>query len=347
MRIGPIEIGAEHPPLVIAELSGNHNQSLERALELVEAAAESGVRAIKLQTYTPDTITLDSDKSGFIIADESSPWSGRNLYQLYKEAHTPWEWHKPIIDRASELGMLWFSSPFDETAVEFLEQLNAPAYKIASFENCDLELIKKVVSTGKPIILSTGMASLSELDQAVETVRSGGCDEFALLKCTSTYPANPRSSNVRTVSHLREMFKCEVGLSDHTLGIGAAIAAIACGATIIEKHLTLRRSDGGVDSSFSLEPDEMRSLIVEASFAWEALGEIFYGPTREEEKSAIFKRSLYIAEDIEEGDLFTSRNLRSIRPGLGLPPRYIEILIGRRAKSSFKAGTPVTWDLVL
>ena len=347
MRIGPIEIGAEHPPLVIAELSGNHNQSLERALELVEAAAESGVRAIKLQTYTPDTITLDSDKSGFIIADESSPWSGRNLYQLYKEAHTPWEWHKPIIDRASELGMLWFSSPFDETAVEFLEQLNAPAYKIASFENCDLELIKKVVSTGKPIILSTGMASLSELDQAVETVRSGGCDEFALLKCTSTYPANPRSSNVRTISHLREMFKCEVGLSDHTLGIGAAIAAIACGATIIEKHLTLRRSDGGVDSSFSLEPDEMRSLIVETRIAWEALGEISYGPTREEKESAIFKRSLYIAEDVAEGDVFTSRNLRSIRPGLGLPPRYIEILIGRRARSSLKAGTPVTWDLVL
>ena len=347
MRIGSIEIGVEHPPLVIAELSGNHNQSLERALELVEAAAESGVRVIKLQTYTPDTITLDSDKPGFVIADESSPWAGQNLYQLYREAHTPWEWHKPIIDRACELGMLWFSSPFDETAVEFLEQLDTPAYKIASFENCDLGLIKKIVSTGKPIILSTGMATLSELDQAVETIRSGGCDEFALLKCTSTYPANPKNSNVRTVSHLREMFKCEVGLSDHTLGIGAAIAAVACGATIIEKHFTLRRADGGVDSSFSLEPDEMQSLIVEASLAWEALGEISYGPTSEEEKSTMFKRSLYIAEDIEEGDLFTSRNLRSIRPGLGLPPRYIEILIGRRAKNSLKAGTPVTWDLVL
>ena len=347
MRIGSIEIGVEHPPLVIAELSGNHNQSLERALELVEAAAESGVRVIKLQTYTPDTITLDSNKPGFVIADESSPWAGQNLYQLYREAHTPWEWHKPIIDRACELGMLWFSSPFDETAVEFLEQLDTPAYKIASFENCDLGLIKKIVSTGKPIILSTGMATLSELDQAVETIRSGGCDEFALLKCTSTYPANPKNSNVRTVSHLREMFKCEVGLSDHTLGIGAAIAAVACGATIIEKHFTLRRADGGVDSSFSLEPDEMQSLIVEASLAWEALGEISYGPTSEEEKSTMFKRSLYIAEDIEEGDLFTSRNLRSIRPGLGLPPRYIEILIGRRAKNSLKAGTPVTWDLVL
>jgi len=347
MRIGSIEIGVEHPPLVIAELSGNHNQSLERALELVEAAAASGVRAIKLQTYTPDTITLDSNNPGFVISDESSPWSGRNLYQLYKDAHTPWEWHKPIIDRVLELGMLWFSSPFDETAVEFLEQLHAPAYKIASFENCDLELIKKVVSTGKPVILSTGMATLSELDQAVETMRNGGCDDFALLKCTSTYPANPKNSNVRTISHLREMFRCEVGLSDHTLGIGAAVSAVAFGATIIEKHLTLKRADGGVDSSFSLEPNEMQSLITEANLAWEALGEISYGPTPEEEESKMFKRSLYIAEDIQKGELFTSRNLRSIRPGLGLPPKYIEMLMGRKAKTSLKAGTPVTWDLVL
>ena len=271
INIGGRPIGQEHPPFVIAEMSGNHNQSLERALEIVEAAAKAGAHAIKLQTYTADTITLDVRGGSFEINDSNSLWAGKNLYDLYKQAHTPWHWHGPIIERARELGILCFSSPFDESAVDFLENLNVPAYKIASFENNHLPLIRKAASTGKPLIISTGMATLGELDQAVSTAREAGCNQLILLKCTSTYPATPENTNISTIPHLKKLFGVEVGLSDHTLGVGVSVASVALGASIIEKHFTLSRADGGVDSAFSLEPHELNSLVVESERAWQAL----------------------------------------------------------------------------
>jgi pseudaminic acid synthase len=345
-KIGNISIGKGHRPYIIAEMSGNHNQSLERALEITKAAASTGAHALKLQTYTADTMTLDVKKAEFYIDDNKSLWKGNSLYELYKLAYTPWEWHKPIIERAKELGMLCFSTPFDDTAVDFLEDLNVPAYKVASFENIHLPLIKKVASTGKPMIISTGMASIAEMDEMVQTIRDAGCEQFILLKCTSTYPATPGNSNVLTIPHMRKLFNCEVGLSDHTMGIGASVAAVAHGATVIEKHFTLNRADGGVDSAFSMEPEEMKQLVIETERAWQSLGQVKYGSTEAEKGSLTFRRSLYIAEDMKKGDVFTEKNLRIVRPGLGLPPKYYEILLGRKVNRDVKKGTAMEWDLL-
>ena len=338
-------IGAQARPYLIAEMSGNHNQSLERALAIVDAAAAAGADAVKLQTYTADTMTLDVRTPGFVIDDANSLWAGRQLYDLYKEAYTPWEWHAPIMARAASHGMHCFSSPFDETAVDFLESLGVPAYKVASFEATDLPLIRKVAGTGKPVIISTGMASLAEIDEAVRTARAAGCRELVLLKCTSTYPATPENTHLRTIPHLRDAFGCEVGLSDHTMGVGAAVAAVALGATVIEKHFTLSRADGGVDSAFSLEPEELRQLRVESERAWQALGCVTYGGTQAEEKSRAFRRSLYVGRDMAAGERLDFDSLRIVRPGFGLAPKFHDLLLGRRVNRAVTAGTPVSWDL--
>lgn len=346
IKIAGKTLGLGNKPFIIAEMSGNHNQSLERALEIVDAAADAGAHAIKLQTYTADTMTLDLAENEFLVSDPNSLWYQRDIYELYNEAHTPWDWHAPIMEHAKKLGLTCFSSPFDETAVDFLEALNVPAYKIASFECIDLPLIRRVASTGKPLIISTGMATISEIAEAVDTVRSAGCKDLILLKCTSTYPAKASNTNLRTIAHMRELFNCEVGLSDHTMGIGAATAAVAFGATVIEKHFTLSRAEGGVDSAFSLEPDELASLVVETERAWQALGQIKYGPTEAEEKARMRRRSLYIAEDLEVGDVLTPQNLRRIRPGHGLAPKYYDLLVGKKVTKRVKRGTPMSWDLI-
>lgn len=347
INIGGRLIGRSHAPFVIAEMSGNHNQSLERALQLVEAAAQAGAHALKLQTYTADTMTLDIDEGEFHIGDPNSLWKGTSLHKLYQQAHTPWEWHSAIFQRARELGMLAFSSPFDESAVDFLETLNVPCYKIASFENTDLPLIRKVASTGKPMIISTGMASVAELEESVRAARAAGCKELILLKCTSTYPATPENTNIRTIPHLRELFGTEVGLSDHTMGTGVSVASVALGATVIEKHFTLSRADGGVDSSFSLEPAELAALVTETKRAWQALGKVHYGTASEQEKkSTVFRRSLYITRDLKAGEVLDANSVRAIRPGLGLPPKFIDSVIGKAVKVDTKRGTPVSWDLL-
>ena len=345
IKLNNYTIGIDYKPFIIAEMSGNHNQSLDRALEIVEAAAEAGAHALKLQTYTADTLTLDVNKGEFFIEDKESLWEGKSLYELYQDAYTPWEWHESIMKRAIELGILCFSTPFDDTAVDFLEKLDVPAYKIASFENTHLPLLKKVASTGKPMIISTGMANITELDETVRTIRKAGCDQFVLLKCTSTYPATPENSNVLTIPHMRKLFNCEIGLSDRTMGLGAAIAAVAHGATVIEKHFTLHRADGGVDSAFSLEPEEMRQLVVETERAWHSLGKVTYGPTESEKNSVKFRRSLYIAKDMKKGDMLNKENLRIVRPGLGLPPKYYDILLGRKVNQNVKKGTAVDWKM--
>ncbi len=339
-------IGRDHAPFVIAEMSGNHNQSLERALHLVEAAAASGAHGLKIQTYTPDTMTLDLDEREFHISDAKSLWAGTSLYKLYGEAHTPWSWHKPIFDRALEFGMIPFSTPFDDTAVDFLETLNVPCYKIASFENTDLPLIRRVASTGKPLIISTGMATVAELDETVRAARAAGCKDLILLKCTSTYPATAENTNILTIPHLRELFDCEVGLSDHTMGVGVSVASVALGATVIEKHFTLARADGGVDSTFSMEPAEMAQLVTETGRAWQALGGVSYGPTAAEAKSLQFRRSLYVVQDLKAGEALTLQNTRAIRPGLGLPPKYLESLLGRVVRQDVRRGTAIAWDLL-
>lgn len=339
-------IGPEQPPFIIAEMSGNHNQSLDRALEIVDAAAAAGAHALKLQTYTAATMTLDISEREFFIEDPKSLWNGRSLYDLYQEAHTPWEWHKPIFDRCRERGLICFSTPFDATAVDFLEALDAPCYKIASFENIDLPLIRKVAATGKPIIMSTGMASIAELDESVRAARESGCKDLILLKCTSTYPSTPENTNIRTIPHLRTLFNCEAGLSDHSMGVGVSVAAVALGATVIEKHFTLCREDGGVDATFSLEPAELQSLVVETERAWQSLGSVAYGPTEKEKASLQFRRSLYVAEDMSAGEKFSSENIRAIRPGFGLSPKYLEVFLGKKAAVDLKKGTPVTWNAI-
>jgi pseudaminic acid synthase len=346
VRIGHRDVGLDHPPFVIAEMSGNHNHSLERAFEIVDAAARAGAHALKLQTYRPDTMTLDLSEREFRIDDEKSLWAGRSLYDLYAEAYTPWEWHQPIFDRARDQGMIPFSTPFDDTAVDFLERLGVPCYKIASFENTDLPLIRRVAATGKPLIISTGMATVAELGETVSAARDAGCQELILLKCTSSYPATPRTTNALTIPHLRQLFDCEVGLSDHTMGIGVAAASVALGATVIEKHFTLNRADGGVDSAFSLEPAEMAQLVVETERAWQGLGEVSYGPTEAEKKSLQFRRSLYVVEDLKAGDVLTRENVRAIRPGLGLPPKYLEQLLGRTVGRAVPRGTALSWELL-
>lgn len=340
-------VGPQERPFVIAEMSGNHNQSMERALAIVEAAARAGADALKLQTYTADTMTLNLEHGEFFISDPHSPWQGTSLYQLYREAYTPWEWHEPLFARCRELGMICFSTPFDETAVDFLETLNVPCYKIASFENTDLPLVRKVAATGKPLLISTGMAAVGELDETVNAARQAGCRELILLKCTSAYPTTPEEAHIRTIPHLRELFGCEVGLSDHTLGIGVAVAAVALGASVIEKHFTLRRADGGVDAAFSLEPEELRSLVVETQRAWQALGQVNYGPTPAEKDSIVFRRSLYVVSDIAAGEIFTPHHVRAIRPGYGLHTRHLPEILGRRAAQDIRRGTPLGWDLVV
>lgn len=344
IRIGKREIGPHTRPYLIAEMSGNHNQSLERALSIVDAAAKAGADALKIQTYTADTMTLDVNAPGFVIEDPNSLWAGRRLHDLYQEAHTPWEWHAPIIQRAIELGMDCFSTPFDDTAVDFLESLGVPAYKIASFEITDLPLIRKVASTGKPMIISTGMASVVEIGEAVETATKGGCNQIVLLKCTSTYPALPTNTNITTIPNMRDVFQVQVGLSDHTMGVGVAVAAVGLGATVVEKHFTLRRADGGVDSAFSLEPEEFALLRTETERAWQSLGRITYGGTAAESKSRAFRRSIYVSKAISAGEVLSPENCRIVRPGFGLEPKYYDIVIGKRVSADIPAGTPLSWD---
>ncbi|EJC82696.1 pseudaminic acid synthase [Rhizobium leguminosarum bv. trifolii WSM2297] len=346
IKIGDRFVGPEHAPVIIAEMSGNHNRSLDRALSIVDAAADAGAHVLKLQTYTPDTITLNVRGGNFEISDSGSPWAGKNLHDLYAEAYTPWEWHAPIMARARDRGMQCFSSPFDETAVDFLVGLDVPAFKIASFENNHLPLIRRAAATGKPLIISTGMATIAELDEAVRTARAAGCKDLILLKCTSTYPATPQNSNILTIPHMSALFDCQVGLSDHTMGVGVAVAAVAHGATVVEKHFTLRRADGGIDSAFSLEPEEMNSLVLETERAWQALGAVAYGPTEAEQKSLVFRRSLYVAREIHAGEVFTTENIRIVRPGQGLPPRDFAAVLGRKANRDLSIGTPMSWELI-
>jgi len=346
ISVGQKCIGHDNPPFIIAEMSGNHNHSLERALSIVDAAAEAGVDAVKLQTYTPDTMTIDLKTDVFCISDKENLWKGKTLYQLYEEAYTPWEWHEPIFKKCEELGLVAFSTPFDETAVDFLEQINVPAYKIASFENNHIPLIKKVAKTGKPMIISTGMASIAEMDEMVKTAREGGCKDIILLKCTSTYPATPEESNLKTIPHLKELFKVQVGLSDHTMGIGVSIASVALGATVIEKHFTLSRAEGGIDAAFSMEPTEMKLLVEESLKAWHSLGTVFYGVSKNEKKSTIYKRSIYVVEDIQSGESLSEKNLKIIRPGDGLEPKFYETVIGKKVSCPVKRGTPLKWEFV-
>ncbi|BCG48886.1 N-acetylneuraminate synthase [Citrifermentans bremense] len=347
ITIGGRKIGPGHPPFVIAEMSGNHNQSLDRALEIVTAASRAGAHALKLQTYTADTMTLELGEGEFFIEDPNSLWAGKSLYQLYQEAYTPWEWHAPIFERCRELGLICFSTPFDESAVDFLESLDAPCYKIASFENTDLPLIRKAAATGKPMIISTGMATVAELDETVRCAREAGCDDIILLKCTSTYPATPENTNIATIPHMRDLFRCQIGLSDHSMGVGVAVASVALGATVIEKHFTLCRADGGVDSSFSLEPQEMKLLVDESLRGWQSLGCVSYGPSKGEMASLKYRRSLYIVEDVAENERLTPQNLRAIRPGFGLSPKHLELCLGKRVCRQIKKGTPLEWNLLL
>jgi pseudaminic acid synthase len=346
LKIADRFIGRNLPPFIIAEMSGNHNQSLERALEIVQAVAKTGAHALKIQTYTPDTMTLDLDVREFHISDPNSLWAGKSLYKLYGEAYTPWDWHKPIFERARELGIIPFSTPFDDTAVDLLENLEVPCYKIASFENTDLPLIRRVAATGKPIIISTGMASIAELGDTVSAAREAGCKNLILLKCTSTYPATAADTNILTIPHMRELFDCEVGLSDHTMGIGVSVASVVLGATVIEKHFTLNRIDGGVDSSFSMEPTEMSQLVIETERAWQALGQVRYGAIEAEKKSKLFRRSLYVVQDLKAGDMLTPENLHAIRPGLGIPTKYLEVVLGKTVKHDVKRGTGLNWNLL-
>ena len=346
-KIGNQMIGNNHKPFIIAEMSGNHNQDINNALALVKVAADTGAHALKLQTYTADTITINHRGGLFDINDSNSLWDGKNLYELYKEAHTPWEWHQQIFDYAKDLGILAFSSPFDETAVDFLENLNVPAYKIASFESNHFPLLKKVAQTGKPILISSGTSNLNELYEAIEYLKANGAKDIVIFKCTSTYPATPENTNLKTIPVLQSIFQdAVIGLSDHTLGIGASVAAVALGARVIEKHFTLNRNDGGVDSAFSLEPHELKALVIETERAFLALGEIQLNTQKSEEKSRQFKRSIYVIEDINPGESFSEKNIKVIRPGDGLLPKYYFDILNKTAKSSLKKGTPLSWDYI-
>ena len=345
IQIGKAIISKDHRPFIIAEMSGNHNQSLERAKEIIKSAAECGAHAVKLQTYTADTMTIDHRGGLFDITDRNSLWYGRNLYELYQEAHTPWEWHKPLFDYAKQLGIICFSTPFDETAVDFLETLGAPFYKVASFENTDHPLLKKVARTGKPVIMSTGIANISDIIESVQVLKENGCVDLVLLKCTSTYPATPENTNLVTIPALQQLFPDSmIGLSDHTLGIGAAVASVALGVRVIEKHFTLSRAEGGVDSAFSMEPAEMKALVVESERAFLALGTVQLSVQKVEEKSKVFKRSIYVVNDVKTGNFFTKENVRIIRPGDGLAPKYWDTILGRKARKDIARGTPMSLD---
>jgi pseudaminic acid synthase len=346
IKLGKHLVGLSYPPFLIAEMSGNHNQSLEKALEIVDAAAEAGAHALKIQTYTPETMTLNLSHGEFFIEDKKSLWKGRSLYDLYGEAMTPWEWHAPIQERCREKGLEFFSTPFDLTAVDFLEKLNVPFYKIASFENTDLRLIKAVAQTGKPIIVSTGMASVAEIAETVDTIRSTGNNKIILLKCTSSYPSTAKDAHLRSINALRDMFHVEAGLSDHTMGIGVAVASIPLGASVIEKHFTIKRADGGVDSSFSMEPAEFRMMADECFNAHQAIGQVNFERTESEKRSMIFRRSLYICADMKAGDTITESNMRSIRPGFGLPVKYYDFFIGKKVKKDISKGTALSFELI-
>jgi N-acetylneuraminate synthase len=347
VRIGDRPIGPDAEPFVIAEMSGNHGGSLDRALALVDAAAAAGAHALKLQTYSADTMTLPLSDGEFYIEDPANAWAGRSLHALYQEAHTPRDWHSTLFQRCRARRLIPLSSPFDETAVDFLESLDCPAYKIASFELVDLPLIRHAARTGKPLLMSVGMGSPAEIDEAVRTARAAGCQDIALLQCTSAYPAEPGEANLRAIPHLQALFDCPVGLSDHTQGIGVAIAAVAVGAPLIEKHLTLARAEGGVDAAFSLEPAELQALVQESRRAWQALGSGRIGPSPGEAPSLRHRRSLYVAEDLKAGDVLTPENLRRVRPGNGLAPRYYELVLGRRVRRDVARGTPLSLDLLL
>ncbi len=338
------KIGVDQPPYVIAELSANHNGSLERALAIVDAAHKAGAQAVKLQSYRADTITIDHDGPEFIV--HGGLWHGARLYELYEKAAMPWEWHEPLFKRGRELGIAVFSSPFDFTAVDLLEKLDAPAYKIASLELCDLPLIERVAKTGKPIVMSTGASELGEVAEAVAAAHAAGAKDLVLLHCTSGYPTPPSDSNLSTIPHLAQMFDAVIGLSDHTMGTAVPVAAVALGAAVIEKHVTLRRADGGVDSAFSLEPEELRRLIEDVNIAWEAKGKVFYGLAESEKGARKFRRSLYVVADIKAGQVIGENHIRSIRPGLGLPPKHLKDVIGRKATRDVKRGTPLDWSMV-
>ncbi len=345
-KLGKYMIGPQYPPFIIAEMSGNHNHSLDRALEIVTAAAKAGAHAIKLQTYTADTMTINSQGKDFVINDPKSLWNGRNLYELYQEAHTPWEWHKPIFDHARKLGIIPFSTPFDDSAVDFLESLDVEFYKVASFEMTDLPLVKKIASTGKPVIVSTGMATQEEMAETVAALKMAGCKNFVLLKCTSTYPATPENTNILTIPEMKKIFGCEVGLSDHTMGIGVSVASIALGARVIEKHFTLNRAEGGVDSAFSMEPAELAMLVQESLRAFQALGQVHFGPTKKEMDSLQFRRSIYIVEDLKVGDKINSKNARIIRPGFGLAPKHWDNVLGKEVAQPISKGTALSWEMI-
>jgi pseudaminic acid synthase len=345
ITIGERPVGWGYPTYVVAEMSANHNQQFEQAVRIIHAAKESGAAAVKLQTYTPDTLTIDCENQHFRIG-EGTIWEGRNLYDLYGEAYTPWEWQPKLKDIAGELGLDLFSTPFDHTAVDFLEAMDVPAYKVASFEIVDLPLIRRIAATGKPMIMSTGMATLAEIDEAVRTAREAGATQIALLKCTSAYPAPPEEMNLRSVPHLAQAFGVPVGLSDHTLGIAVPVAAVALGACIVEKHFTLSRAEPGPDSAFSLEPHEFKAMVEAIRTAELALGEVRYEVTERESASRVFRRSLFVVKDMKAGEVFTAENVRSIRPGYGLHTRYLDEVLGRRAAEDIRRGTPLCWDLV-
>ena len=344
VRIADRLIGVDEPPFIIAELSGNHSQNFELACEMVDAAAQAGAHAIKLQTYTADSMTLDVQSDDFVIGEKDSLWHGASLHALYQKAATPYNWHAPLFERAAKHGMLAFSSPFDTEAVDFLASLNVPCYKIASFELTDLPLVAHTAKQGKPLIMSTGMATLSEIEMAVECARTHGCDDIILLKCTSTYPADPGNSNLVTIPHMRSAFGCHVGLSDHTGGIGVAVASVALGAPVIEKHFVLDRRAGGVDAEFSLEPAELSQLVTETERAWQGLGHVRYGGTQAEEKAKQYRRSIYVSADMKAGDVFTEANLRIVRPAFGLAPRHWQNVLGKKATKDLSKGTPLSWD---
>lgn len=345
-RVVDQTIGSDSRPFIIAEVSGNHNGDLSRALDIIDMVAETGAQAVKFQSYTADTITINSTRPEFMISADHPLWGGQNLYSLYEQAHTPWEWHEELFSRARSHGLIPFSSPFDSTAIDLLESLDVALYKIASLEIGDLSLLRAVARTGKPIILSNGAASISDIDLAVRTIRAEGNDRITVLACTSSYPASPKESNLRTIPVIRDTFGVQVGLSDHTMGIGAAVAAVALGATVIEKHVTLRRADGGVDSDFSLEPHELKALVTETTTAWESLGSPTFSITAGEAESQRLRRSLYIVEDVRKGDVVTADNVRSIRPAGGLSPAFLDTVSGRTFTADAVAGTPLTWDLI-
>lgn len=346
LQVGRHRIGDDAPPFVIAEMSGNHNGDLERALAIVDAAADAGAHALKIQTYTADTMTLDIDAPAFRISEEHSLWSGQTLHALYAEAHTPWDWHQPIFDRARERGLIGFSTPFDVTAVEFLEELDVPLYKIASAELVDLPLIARTAQTGKPMVLSSGMATLAEIEEAISTARAHGARDIVVLACTSAYPAPAADAHLGSMAALRAAFDVIVGLSDHTEGVGVAVAAVALGAAVIEKHVTLDRADGGVDAAFSLNPDELATLTTECLAAHAAIGPARFGPRQSETEVLRLRRSLYLVEDVVAGESVTRGNVRSIRPSGGLRPAELEVVLGRAFKRSAIRGTPLTWDLI-